>query len=170
MPNSGTLYLAKGIAEELGLPLYQHIGEFTPEPSTPSMTEHVFRIAEAGEIITHIYHNNPGRLIDDQGKVLPVVRDAERRGVLFDISFGGLNFSWKVAEKCFEQGLVPHLISSDLQQYNVVSPCLSLANVMSIFLRLGMSLKDVIERVTSKPAEALGLAHRAGSLRVGQNA
>jgi dihydroorotase len=134
------------------------------------MTEHVFRIAEAGDIITHIYHNNPGRLIDDQGKVLPIVRDAERRGVLFDISFGGLNFSWKVAEKCFEQGLVPHLISSDLQQYNVVYPCLSLANVMSMFLRLGMSLNDVIKRVTSNPAEALGLSHRAGDLRVGRKA
>jgi dihydroorotase len=134
------------------------------------MTEHVFRIAEAGDIVTHIYHNNPGRVIDDEGKVLPIVKDAERRGVLFDISFGGLNFSWKVAEKCFEQGLVPHMISSDLQQYNVVYPCLSLANVMSMFLRLGMPLNDVIQRVTAGPAKALRLSHRAGSLRVGQPA
>ncbi len=170
MPNGGPLYLAKGIAQELGLPLYQHIGEFTPEPTTPCMLESVFRIAEAGDIVTHIYHNNPSRLVDDDGKVLPIVWDAERRGVLFDISVGGLNFSWIVAEKCFAQGLIPHIISSDLQQYNVVYPCISLANVMSMFLHLGMPLKDVIERVTSLPAKAMKLAHRAGSLEVGRTA
>lgn len=170
LPTSGPLYLAKGIAEELGLPLYQHIGEFTPEPDTPPMTEHVFRISEAGDIVTHIYHNNPGRIIDDDGKVLAIVRDAERRGVLFDMSFGGLNFSWKVAETCFKQDLIPHMLSSDLQQYNVVYPCRSLSNIMSIFLRLGMSRNDIIDRVTAKSAKALGLSHRAGTLQVGRKA
>ena len=59
----------------------------------------------------------------------------------FSISgFGGYNFSWDVAEKAFAQDLVPHTISSDLQQFNVVRPVKSLANVMSAMLRLGMPL------------------------------
>ena len=66
--------------------------------------------------------------------------------------------------------MLPDIISSDLQQYNIVYPCLSLANVMSMFLKLGMPLKDVIERVTSLPAKAMSLAHRAGSLEVGRSA
>ena len=53
-----------------------------------------------------------------------------------------------MAEKAFAQDLIPHTISSDLQQFNVVRPVKSLANVMSAMLRLGMTLPQVIERVT----------------------
>ncbi|HUK61405.1 MAG TPA: amidohydrolase family protein [Stellaceae bacterium] len=166
----GPLYLAKGMAEILRLPLYQHIGEMTPQQLTPRMVENAFNIAQAGDIITHIYHANPGQVIDEQGKLLPCVRDAARRGVLFDISFGGQNFSWRVAETCMRQDLLPHIISSDLQQFNVVYPARSLANVMSIFLHLGLSLSDVIEKVTSMSAKALDLADRTGSLRPGRMA
>jgi dihydroorotase len=124
-----------------------------------------FRIAEAGDMITHLYHGNLGRVLDEAGKVLPMVRDAERHGVIFDLGFGGYNFSWDVAEKAFAQDLIPHTISSDLQQFNVVRPTKSLANVMGAMLRLGLSLRDVIERVTHNPAKALSLTDRAGSLK-----
>ena len=127
-----------------------------------------FQTAGAGDMITHLYHNNLGSVLDDNGKVLQVVRDAERRGVLFDIGFGGYNFSWEVAEKSYAQELIPHIISSDLQQFNVLGPTYSLANVMSVFLRLGMSLRDVIERVTveCRPARCRSTIG-AGSLRPG---
>jgi dihydroorotase len=95
------------------------------------------------------------------------VRDAERRGVIFDLGCGGYNFSWDVAEKAFAQDLIPHTISSDLQQFNVVRPVKSLANVMAAMLRLGMSLQQVIERVTCNPAKAVSLTDRAGSLKPG---
>jgi dihydroorotase len=121
-------------------------------------------------MITHLYHGNLGQVIDKDGKVLTVVREAERRGVIFDLGFGGYNFSWDVAEKSFAQDLIPHTISSDLQQFNVVRPVKSLANVMSAMLRLGMKLPDVIERVTRNPAKAISLSDRAGSLRPGMPA
>jgi dihydroorotase len=167
LPNAGPLYVAKGLSEILGLPLYQHIGEMHEPPPYPTLVKDVFDIAQAGDIITHIYHNNPGKVLGDDGKVLQFVKDAEKRGVLFDIGFGSTNFSWPVAEKCVSQGLLPHFISSDLQQFNIVYPCHSLANVMSLFLRLGMTLREVVERVTSAPARALKMNDRAGSLRVG---
>ena len=91
-------------------------------------------------MITHLYHGNLGQVIDENGKVLPIVREAERRGVIFDLGFGGYNFSWKVAEKSIAQDLIPHTISSDLQQFNVVRPVKSLANVMSAMLRLGIDV------------------------------
>ena len=96
-----------------------------------------------------------------------MVREAERRGVIFDLGFGGYNFSWDVAEKAFAQDLVPHTISSDLQQFNVVRPVKSLANVMSAMMRLGLTLPQVIERVTRNPAKAISLTDRAGSLKPG---
>jgi dihydroorotase len=166
----GTLKLTKGLAEILNLPLYMHIGEFQLQNPEHLLAPEAFRIAEAGDMITHLYHGNLGQVIDEKGKVLPVVRDAERRGVIFDLGFGGYNFSWDVAEKSFAQDLIPHTISSDLQQFNVVRPVKSLANVMSSMHHLGMTLPQVIERVTRNSAKAISLSDRAGSLKPGMPA
>ena len=166
----GTLKLTKGLAQILGLPLYMHIGEFQLQNPEFLLAPEAFRIAESGDMITHLYHGNLGKVIDEKGKVLPVVREAERRGVIFDLGFGGYNFSWKVAETAFAQDLVPHTISSDLQQFNVVRPVKSLANVMSAMIRLGLTLPQVIERVTRNPAKAISLIDRAGSLKPGMPA
>jgi dihydroorotase len=163
----GTLHLTKGLAQILGLPLYMHIGEFQMQNPKHLLAPEAFRIAEAGDMITHLYHGNLGRIINDGGKVLPVVREAERRGVIFDLGFGGYNFSWDVAEKAFAQDLIPQTISSDLQQFNVVRPVKSLANVMAAMLRLGLSLQGVVERVTRNSAKAVSLSDRAGSLKPG---
>lgn len=165
--NPGVLKIGKGLAQVLGIPTYTHIGEFQNTTPDPPLAYEAFRVAEAGDMITHIYHNNLGRILDADGKVVPVVHEANRRGVLFDIGFGGYNFAWDVAEKAMAQGIVPHLISSDLQQFNVTGPVYSLANVMSVFLRLGLSLSEVIDRVTAKAASALSMSDRAGSLRAG---
>lgn len=166
----GTLKLTKGLAEILNLPLYMHIGEFQMQNPEHLLAPEAFKIAEAGDMITHLYHGNLGQVIDENGKVLPVVREAERRGVIFDLGFGGYNFSWDVAEKAFAQDLIPHTISSDLQQFNVVRPVKSLANVMSAMLRLGMTLPQVVERVTRNAAQAILLTDRAGSLKPGMPA
>jgi dihydroorotase len=163
----GTLKLTKGLAEILNLPLYMHIGEFQLQNPEHLLAPEAFKIAEAGDMITHLYHGNLGQVIDEKGKVLPGVREAERRGVIFDLGFGGYNFNWSVAEKAYAQDLIPHTISSDLQQFNVVRPVKSLANVMSAMLHLGMTLPQVIERVTCNAAKAIKLTDRAGSLAPG---
>ena len=166
----GTLKLTKGMAEILGIPLYMHIGEFQMQNPDHLLASEAFKVAEAGDMITHLYHGNLGQIIDDNGHILPVVRDAERRGVRFDLGFGAYNFNWKVAEAGYAQEVVPFTISSDLQQFNVVRPVKSLANCMSAMLVLGMSLRDVITRVTTNPAIALSLTDRAGALKVGMPA
>src|SRR5665213_132090 len=166
---TGPLKVGKGLAEILELPIYVHIGEFQQQPGRDSAYE-IYRIAGAGDIITHLYHGNACGILDNEGRIRPVVLEAAERGVLFDIGFGGFNFPWPVAQKAVDQGLWPHLISSDLQQFNVTGPTFSLANVMSVFLKLGMPLADVVERVTAAPAKALSLTDRAGSLKAGMPA
>lgn len=166
---AGPLRMGKGLAELLGLPLYCHIGE-NQRPGYEPESHEIWDIAQKGDIITHIYHNNGGRILDSDGKVFDFVHRAAARGVNFDLAFGGYNFSWDVAEKGFAQGILPDFISSDLQQFNVIGPAFSLANVMSICLHLGLTLNEVIERVTSKPAKALRLDDRAGALVVGHPA
>ncbi len=88
----GTLKLTKGLAEILNLPLYMHIGEFQMQNPEHLLAPEAFRIAEAGDMITHLYHGNLGQVIDENGKVLPVVRDAERRGVIFDLGLRRVQF------------------------------------------------------------------------------
>ena len=166
----GTLNLTKGLAQILQLPLYMHIGEFQMQKPEHLLAYEAFRIADKGDMITHLYHGNLGTVLDKNGRVEQVVRDAEKRGVLFDLGFGGYNFSWDIAEKAYAQDLVPHTISSDLQQFNVVRPVQSLANVMSVMRKLGMTVEQIIERVTINPAKAISLEDRAGSLRPGMPA
>lgn len=164
----GPLKIGKGLAETLGVPLYIHIGEFRVSEDARSLQ--AFRVADKGDIITHLYHENAGFILDEHDRVLDVVRDAERRGVLFDIGFGGNNFSWRVAELGYAQGVLPYTLSSDLQQFNVTGPTYSLAHVLGIFRRLGMSMRQLVERVTTHPAKALSLEDSAGSLKVGMPA
>jgi dihydroorotase len=166
---TGPIKMGKGLAEILGLPLYGHIGEFQMQPEHPSAYE-LFRISQTGDMIAHPYHNSGARIIDRQGRLLPVVLDARERGVLFDIAFGSYNFAWEVAEKAFAQGLPPDIISSDLQQFNAIGPAYSLAHVMSILLRLGMTFEAVIKAVTEAPARAIHIDDRAGSLKPGMPA
>ena len=166
----GSLKISKGLAQILGVPLYMHIGEFLKHEVTDTLAMEAFRIAEPGDMITHIYHGNRGKVVDDDGKVLDIVRRAQDRGVLFDVGFGGYNFAWTVAEQAFSGGLVPNTISSDLQQFNVVTPVKSLANVMTAMMILGMSLNDVISRVTDRAARSISLQDQAGTLAPGMPA
>ncbi len=166
---AGVVKLGKGMAEILGLPLYIHIGDFMKSYKTTT-TPTAFNMAEKGDMVTHIYHSNPGSILEDDGRVRPEVYEAEKRGVLFDIGYGAYNFSFVTAEKALPQGIVPHIISSDLQQVNVTGPCYSLANVMSMFLKLGLTPEEIIERVTINAARSVGLEDRHGTLHVGRAA
>ena len=167
--DSGPLRMGKGLAEILELPTYTHIGEFQVKPRRDT-TGPAFEVAERGDMITHIYHENAGSIFGDDGKVRPEVRAAQQRGVLFDIGFGQTNFSFDIAERGMAHGIVAHTISSDLQQYNVLGPVFSFANVMSCMLTVGMPLENIIEACTIAPARALSIDEKAGSLGVGMPA
>ncbi len=62
------------------------------------------------------------------------------------------------------QGVEPQTISSDLHAYNVEGPVYDLANVVSKFLALGMTLDDAIAKVTSVPAKAVLAEDQIGTL------
>mgnify|MGYP001400732414 CR=1 FL=1 len=165
----GPLKMGKGLADILELPTYAHIGDFQVTPKRLT-TADAFDLAMANDVVTHIYHKNLGTIFDDDGKVLPEVRAAKKRGALFDIGFGAFNFAWDIAEQALAQDIAPDIISSDLQQFNTLGPTYSLAHVMSCFLVLGFSLEEVIEMVTLAPARALSIEDKAGSLKIGMAA
>ena len=67
-------------------------------------------------------------------------------------------------------GRKPDVISTDLHQLSVNGPAFDLPTTLSKFLHLGMSLREVVEASTVRPAAVLGLDREVGTLRPGSRA
>lgn len=156
---------AKAMQAQNGdLPLMVHIGN-----NPPDLDEIAERLS-AGDIITHCYNGKPNRILTPQGELRASVTRAISRGVRLDIGHGTASLSFAVAKRAIELGILPHTISSDIYCRNRISgPVHSLANVMSKFLAIGMSLPQVIECVTANAADGLRLKQK-GRLQVGLDA
>jgi len=89
-----------------------------------------------------------------------------QRGVLFDVGHGGGSFSWGVAVPAIQEGFLPDTISTDLHVASMNTGMKDLANVMSKFLALGLSLEDVVARTTWNAARAIQ-HQELGQLSVG---
>jgi len=119
-----------------------------------------------GDIHTHVFAQQFPIILAD-GKLNPAIRDARARGVIFDVGHGAGSFWFRNAVPASKQGFVPDSISTDLHigDYTTVS----MNNVMSKFLALGVPLDDVIRRSTVNPASEI---HRSelGTLSIGKDA
>lgn len=159
------LQRAKAIQQENGdLPLMVHIG------NTPPNLDEIAALLTSGDIITHCYNGKPNRILTPTGQLRASVSHALARGVRLDVGHGSASFSFEVAKQAISQGILPHTISSDIYCRNRINgPVHSLAQVMSKFLAIGMSLQQVINCVTSHAADGLRLTHK-GRLAVGLDA
>ncbi len=94
---------------------------------------------------------------------------ARTRGVKFDLGHAGGSFPLRRVVPAVQQGFIPDSISDDLFSDTPFTVGISLANVMSKFLALGVPLEDVIRRTTVNPAQMI---HRPelGKLSVGSTA
>jgi dihydroorotase len=155
------LRLARRAAEATGLPIMVHVGD-TPGPLGEILAE-----LRPRDVVTHCFHGRPHGVLDAQGEVLPEVREAAARGIVFDVGHGVGSFSFDVARKALRGGLVPGTISSDLHHYNVNGPVFDLATTMSKFLHLGLTLDEVLAKTTRTPADLLGVSTHLGAVREG---
>lgn len=163
--------LAKQAATEGGVRLMVHIGDRSiKETGGPTLTGELMNLLEQGDIITHLFSGNPGRIIDDNGKVIPEVFDAQERGVFLDTAHGRQNFSFDVAKAALDQGVHPRSISTDMTIPGRQHTVHSMTEMLSRFLALGFSLEDVIRMSTTNPASAIGMESTLGSLEVGRTA
>ncbi|MCM8750499.1 amidohydrolase/deacetylase family metallohydrolase [Thermomicrobiaceae bacterium CFH 74404] len=144
------LELARELADGLGLPLMVHIGQ------GPPTIDEVAALLRPGDILTHCFTGGTMRILTEDGKVHPVIRELHDRGLVLDIGHGAGSFSFPVAEALLEQGLLPDVISSDIHQLAIQGPMFDLPTTLSKFLALGMSLPEVIERATVAPARVIG--------------
>jgi dihydroorotase len=159
----GALELALEAAEAVGLPLMTHIGH--PPPSYSAVVD----MLRPGDILTHCYRPDPNSAIGEDGKVLDAVKEARKRGVLFDIAHGMGAFGYDTAEAALKDGFKPDLISSDVHVIAIEGPGFDLLHTMSKLLNCGLSLAEVIGMSTSRPA--LAIRHpELGHLGVGATA
>jgi dihydroorotase len=155
------LYLAREAADAAGLPIMVH----AQNAWTDSLDD-ILRVMKARDILTHCFHGKACGILDEHGRVRETVVEAAARGVVFDVGHGRGSFNWNVAESAFAQGFLPQTISSDVHRHNVNGPVYDLATTASKLLTLGLSLDEVIAKVTAVPAQVIRQAH-IGTLQVG---
>ena len=141
---------SRAIADQADLPLMVHLG-----PPSPTLPE-ILAMLRKGDIITHCFTAlAEPRLVSD-GRVLMEVKRARERGVLFDVGHGMSGFDAVVARQAIEDGFPPDTISTDAHAYSIEGVT-GLPEVASKFLALGLTLPEVLERVTLAPARAARL-------------
>jgi dihydroorotase len=136
---------------------------------TPIPLAEVFERLAPGDVVTHAFHGPPNGILGDDGRALPQVRAAYERGVLLDAGYaGGLLCDLDVARAAIEQGLPPATLGTDLVDHRVAPPNFyGTAELVGLFVALGLELEDALAAATSRAADAIGAADVAGSLRPG---
>jgi dihydroorotase len=144
------------------IPVMIDFGEFRPERP---FQELVLKKLRPGDIYTHAFYV-PVPMLDDNGKLLPYLLEARKRGVLFDVGHGGAAFEFRQAVPAVKQGFPPDSISTDVHSGSINAGMKDQLNVMSKFLNMGMPIDDVVHRSTWNPARII---HREeiGHLSVG---
>ena len=165
--------LAKQAATEGGVRLMVHIGDRSiadGDGTEPTITRQLLPLLDEGDIITHLFSGNPGRIIDENGTVIREILEAQARGVFLDTAHGRQNFSFDVAKAALDQGVQPRSISTDMTPPGRMNTVHSMTEMLARFMALGFSLEDVIRMTTVNPASALGMEDTLGSLVVGRPA
>jgi len=151
------------------VPVMVDFGEHQPTNSIKSLfMEHM----RPGDIFTHTFAYGPNdreTIADEKGVVKPFVFDAQKRGIIFDVGHGGGAFYWRQAIPAIKQGFKPNVISTDLHSDSMNGGMKDMANVMSKFLNIGLTLEEVIERSTLNPANVISRPD-LGNLSVGSDA
>jgi dihydroorotase len=161
------LQLAIKAGEATSTPIMVHVGD------TAISMEEIADTLRPGDIITHCYTPQKPSIIDESGKLLPLVRKAKERGVIFDVGHAGGHFDFDLVRRAMGDGLMPNIISSDLHGrlkqpgFGIVGDLLT---TLTKFLPMGLSLEQIIANCTVNAARVVGWQDRIGSLEIGREA
>jgi dihydroorotase len=151
---------ARQASDTAGVPIMLH---WTHEPD-------LLALLKAGDILVHPFNPSPGLggMLDENGKIFPQILALRDRGILTDFAHGN-HLQWDVAEKAAMQGWFPDTISTDITKGHAAAsdPVVDLPNTMSKFLYLGLTIEQVIERVTLNAARMFRYPEKIGVLEIG---
>ena len=134
-----------------------------------SIEELFFKHLRPGDIFTHCFAQLATRefIVDTTTKqVKPFVLEAQKKGIVFDVGYGGISFSFSQAIPAIKNGFYPNSISTDLHTGSMNNAMKDQLSVMSKFLVMGMSLGEVIKAATWNPAREIK-REELGNLTVG---
>ena len=158
--------VAREVADATGTVIMSH---WTDAPE-------VLNILRKGDILTHPFNppsantaNIFGFEMEQADKVLPQILALKDRGIWTDGQAATTHTQWEVVEKAVAQGWFPDALSTDVARSADRTPASVLAP-MTAMLHFGMSLDQVIERVTANPAKMLNYPDKVGTLAPGVNA
>jgi dihydroorotase len=189
------------MAAEIGrlteLPVYVHFGQLWGLPESgangedaDTIVERVIPLLKRGDVLAHPFTRHPGGFVNREGEVHRVIRAALDRGLKVDVGHGS-HFSYRLAKKALDAGIIPHTLGADMHGYNTRVPPppgtprehpddenhpflgqarFSLSQAMCSMIALGLSLEQVVPMVTSNAAEMLGMSGEIGSVEIGRAA
>ena len=136
-----------------------------------SIEELYMKHLRPGDIFTHTYtllEGNVRETVVDEAtkKVKPFVWEAQKRGIIFDVGYGGASFNFSQAVPSLKEGFYPNTISTDLHTGSMNTSMKDQLSVMSKFLLMGMPLPAVIKASTWSAAQAIK-REDLGNLSVG---
>ena len=100
------------------------------------------------------------------GKVKPFIRAAQKKGIIFDVGYGGASFNFSQAIPSLKAGFYPNTISTDLHTGSMNSSMKDQLGVMSKFLLMGMELNNIVKASTWEPAKVIK-HEELGNLSIG---
>lgn len=153
---------AQEAAAPFGIPVMVHVGQnYSPMRA-------ILPLLKRGDIVTHVYAPPPNAILDDEGRLIPDVAAARRRGVVFDFGNGVVgHFTWDMVERAMQQGFRPDTLSTDWNVRSGTTGVVDFPNVMSKLLLLGMPLAEVVACATSRAARVFPAFEDRGTLNVG---
>ena len=135
--------------ERTGLPFMVHIGD-----SGESLSE-VLPLLRPGDVVTHTLTGRKNGILGPDGAILPAVREARARGVLFDAARGRNHVSFPVMQAAVDQGFLPDSLATDVTITTGADAAFGLPLMMTHLRSFGVSLDDIVRMVTVNPARAI---------------
>ena len=188
------LQMSSEIGRQTNLPLYVHFGQLWGLPKSGANGEDADTILERvipelrpGDILAHPFTRHPGGFVNREGQVHEVIRAALDRGLKVDVGHGS-HFSYRLARKALDAGIVPDTLGADMHGYNTYVPPppgtpaehdddeahpfigqakFSLTQAMSSMLALGLTLEQVVPMVTTNAAAMIRMSDEIGTLKPG---
>ena len=148
-----------------GLPVMVDFGRVTAERNLNALLLDKLR---PGDVYTHCFSGLRGEILENN-RVNPVMFEARKRGILFDVGHGGGSFFWNKTIPAIEQKFFPDSISTDMHFGSMNGAMRDLLNVMSKMLNLNVSFAELIRMTTVNPANAIKRP-QLGNLDVGAEA
>jgi predicted amidohydrolase len=140
----GPLKIAAQTAQEARLPLTVHVLD------TPLPVKDILAILSPGDVYCHVFHDTgSGISFDPNGRLLPEVWEARKRGILFDAAHGRGSVSFRFVRAALAEGFKPDFITSDISRFSLNrSPAYSFSYILSEFLHFGFTFKDIVKMNT----------------------